>query len=202
MPRKTDAGVPGRSSPFSDRTLASRKALFSLCYNSAECSRAARIFPLPMRRRPIHCPRFRCPTRPHSRTAASRPPRWASAGRVWGSSLGSFPFCVLSDLCGVPLRATTIGAFPVNTAESGRNAERGRADARAPRTQNGGCQSFPSALAAPCAPRWLRPCRSVLQLFRSPARREDRSVVPAASGPPGELLSRPGSSSRRDAAGN
>ena len=84
----------------------------------------------PFRPFPFPCPKFPCPTRPHSQTAASGPPRWASAVRAWGTSHGSFPLCVPSDLCGVPLRATTIGTFPENTAEIGRNAERERAEAR------------------------------------------------------------------------
>ena len=147
----------------------------SLCTTTRQNPRAPRGFcgrtdgqfsPHPIRPFPFSCPKFRCQIRPHSRTAASRPPRWASAVRAWGISLGSFPLCVLSDLCGVPLRATTIRAFPENTAEIGRNAERERADARAPRTQNGRCQSFPSAHAAPRAPRWLRPRRSVLIVSR------------------------------------
>ena len=80
--------------------------------------------PLPIHPRPFPGPKFPCPTRLHSRTAAFRPPRWASAVRAWGISPGSFPLCVLSDLGGVPLRAPTIRAFPENTAEIGKNAER------------------------------------------------------------------------------
>ncbi len=91
---------------------------------------AGQFSPPPIRPFPFPCPKFPCQIRPRSRTAASRPPRRASAVRVWWVSLGSSPLCVLSDLCGVPLRATTIEAFPENTAEIGRNAERGRADAR------------------------------------------------------------------------
>ena len=120
----------------------------------------------PFRPFPFLCPKFSCPTRPCLRTAASCPTRWASAVRVWGISLGSFPLCVLSDLCGVPLRAPTTGAFPENTAAIGKNAERERAEARTPRahwarTHCGDCRSFASTLAAPRAPRWLRPRRSV-----------------------------------------
>ena len=77
---------------------------------------------------PFLCPRFPRPTRTHSRTAASRPPRWVSAVPACDNSPGSFPLCVSSDLCGVPLRAPTVGAFPENTAEIGRNAEGERAD--------------------------------------------------------------------------
>ena len=88
---------------------------------------------LPIYPVPFPSPKFPCPTRPRSRTAASRPTRLASAVRVGGTLIGSFPLCVLSDLCGVPLRAPTTGAFPENTAEIGRNAERERAEARAPR---------------------------------------------------------------------
>ena len=83
--------------------------------------------PPPIRPFRFPCPKFPCPTLPHPRTAASRPTRRASAVGVGGLSNGSFPLCVPSDLCGVPLRATTIGAFPENTAEIGRNAERERA---------------------------------------------------------------------------
>ena len=101
---------------------------------------------------PFPCPKFPCPTRPHSRSAASRPPRPAAAVRAGGLSLGSFPLCVPSDLCGVPLRGPTIGAFPENTAEIGRNAERGRADAHAPRTHCGDRPSFTPHLCRPT--RW------------------------------------------------
>ena len=80
--------------------------------------------PLPIHPRPFPGPKFPCPTRLHSRTAAFRPPRWASAVRAWGISPGSFPLCVLSDLGGVPRRAPTIGALPENTPEIGKNAER------------------------------------------------------------------------------
>ena len=102
------------------------------------------------RRHPDHP----CPATPGDRTPV--PDYWSF--RVL---LSSFPLCVLSSLCGVPLRAPTIGAFPDDTAEIGRNAERERAEAHAPRTHCGGCQSFPSTLAARCAPRRLRPRHSV-----------------------------------------
>ena len=110
-----------------------------LCTTTLQNPRAPRGFygrtdgqfrPPPFRPCRFPCPKFPCPIRPHSRTAASRPSRWASAVRLRGLALGSFPLCVPSDLCGVPLRAPTIGAFPENTAEIGRNAERERAAAR------------------------------------------------------------------------
>ena len=104
-----------------------------LCTTTLQNPRAPRGFygrtdgqfrPPPFRPCRFPCPKFPCPIRPHSRTAASRPSRWASAVRLRGLALGSFPLCVPSDLCGVPLRAPTIGALPENTAEIGKNAER------------------------------------------------------------------------------
>ena len=95
------------------------------------CDRTdGQVSPHPIRPLLFPCPKFPCPIWPHSRTAASRPSRWASAVRLRGLSLGSVPLCVPSALGGVPFRATTSGAFPENTAESGRNAERERAAAR------------------------------------------------------------------------
>ena len=102
------------------------------------------FIPLP----PFLCPEFPGPTRPHLRTAASRPTRWAFVVRVWGTPIGCFPLCVPSDLCGVPLRATTIGALPENTAEIGRNAEGERVNARTSRgflPQRGCVRGAPAA---------------------------------------------------------
>ena len=102
--------------------------------------------------------------------SASRPSRWPAAVRLRGLAPGSFPLCVLSDLCGVPLRAPTIGAFPENTAEIGKNAERGRAAARAPCTH---CDGRPSYTPHPCrSPSALvaapPPCTTALQNPRAP----------------------------------
>ena len=57
-----------------------------------------------------------------NRSVPPRPQRVCRAIAVC-ISICSSPLCVLSDLCGVPLRALTSGAFPENTAEIGRNAE-------------------------------------------------------------------------------
>ena len=129
---KTKDSRAARRSPIGD-FLKPTPALVFLCTTTLQNPRAPRGFygrtagqfsPPPIRPFQFPCPKFPCPTRPQTRTAASRPPRWASAVRGWGTPSGSFPLCVLSDLCGVPLRAPTIGAFPENTAEIGRNAER------------------------------------------------------------------------------
>ena len=135
---KTKSPLLARQSLIGDFLHATPPLVF-LCTTTLQNPRAPRGFygrtdgqfsSPPFRPFPFLCPKFSCPTRPCSRTAASCPTRWASAVRVWGISLGSFPLCVLSDLCGVPLRATTIGAFPENTAVIGRNAERERTEAR------------------------------------------------------------------------
>ena len=114
----------------------------------------------PFRPFPFLCPKFPRPTRPHSRTAASCPPRGASAVRAWDISLGPFPLCVPSDRCGVSLRAPAIGAISENTAAIGRNAEKEGAEARTAYPLRR-LSEFCIPLAAPRAPRWVRPRRPV-----------------------------------------
>ena len=149
----------------------------ALYCNSSESSRAARILRSHGRpvqpansSLPIPVPKFPCPIRPHSRTAASRPSRWASAVRLRDVSIGSFLLCVPSDLCGVPLRAATIGAFPENTAEIGRNAERERAEARTAYS----LRRLAEFCLHPCRPMYFAlaaappPCTTTLQNPRAP----------------------------------
>ena len=110
-----------------------------LCTAALQNPRAPRGFcgctdsqfsPRPIRPFPFPSPKFPCPIRPHSPTVASRPARGASARRLRGISLGSFPLCVPSDLCGVFWKRSNRGGAEWNTAEIGRNAERERAEAR------------------------------------------------------------------------
>ena len=63
----------------------------------------------------------------------------------------------------------------LKTPQRSERTQRGKGRQRVPRTHCGGCQSLASTLAAPRAPLSLRPRRSVLQLFRILARREDFS---------------------------
>ena len=88
-------------------------------------------------RRPPNHP---CPATPGARTPLP-------GSGFFPVLLSSVLLCVPSDLCGVPLRAATIGAFPENTAEIGRNAERERAEACAP-ALGCGCPRSRGKLAA------------------------------------------------------
>ena len=88
------------------------------------CQRDGHPAPPPIPSCPFSCPKFPCPTRPHSRTDASRRACWAAAVRLRGISLGSFRLCVLSDLCGGWRKRPEGGGAEWNTAEIGMNAER------------------------------------------------------------------------------
>ena len=77
---------------------------------------------------PFPCPKFPCQTRPHSRAAVFRRMLKPSVRRL---RLLLLPSLRASDLGGVLLRATTLGAGPQNTAEIGR-AQSGAGRLRTP----------------------------------------------------------------------